>query len=63
VDQLLRWLELPGRDPPLAPVRGVFAATEMTPPARVPAGGRGVRCVRPDHGSMRGIGNGALRPL
>jgi hypothetical protein len=61
VDQLLRYLELPGRDPPLAPARGVFAAPEMRPQARVPAGDRGVRCVRLDYESMRGTGNGALR--
>ena len=63
VDQLLRYLELPGRDPPLAPVRGVFAAAEMRPQARVPAEDRGARCVRVDCESMCGIGNGALRLL
>jgi len=63
VGQLLRYLELPGRDPPIAPVRGVFAAPEMRPQVRVPAGDRGVRWVRLDCESMRGIGNGALRLL
>jgi RecB family endonuclease NucS len=61
VDHLLRYLELPGRDPLLAPVRGVFAAPEMRPQARLPAGDRRVRCVRLDYESMRGTGNGALR--
>jgi RecB family endonuclease NucS len=46
VDQQLRYLELLDRDPLLAPVRGVFAAPEMRPQARVPAENRGVRCVR-----------------
>jgi RecB family endonuclease NucS len=43
-----RYLELLGRDPPLAPVRGAFATAEMRPQARVPAEDRGARCVRVD---------------
>lgn len=35
VEQLTRYLELLNRDPHLAPVRGVFAAQEIKPQARV----------------------------
>ena len=35
VEQLTRYLELLNRDPLLAPVRGVFAAQEIKPQARV----------------------------
>ena len=35
VEQLTRYLELLGRDPLLAPVRGIFAAQEIKPQARV----------------------------
>ena len=39
VEQLTRYLELLNRDPLLAPVRGVFAAQEIKPQARVLAAG------------------------
>ena len=42
VEQLTRYLELLGRDPHLAPVRGVFAAQEIKPQARVLAADRGM---------------------
>ena len=35
VEQLTRYLELLGRDPLLRPVRGIFAAQEIKPQARV----------------------------
>ncbi|HLR84726.1 MAG TPA: endonuclease NucS, partial [Nocardioidaceae bacterium] len=41
VEQLTRYLELMNRDPLLAPVRGVFAAQEIKPQARVLAQDRG----------------------
>ena len=61
VEQLTRYLELLNRDPLLAPVRGVFAAQEIRPQARVLAEDRGIRCVTLDYESMRGTDDGALR--
>ncbi|HEY2550383.1 MAG TPA: endonuclease NucS [Streptosporangiaceae bacterium] len=61
VEQLTRYLELLNRDPLLAPVRGVFAAQEIRPQARVLARDRGIRCVTLDYQEMRGAGDGALR--
>jgi hypothetical protein len=55
VEQLTRYLELLGRDPLLAPVRGVFAAQEIKPQARVLAEDRGIRCVVLDYNAMRGV--------
>ena len=61
VEQLTRYLELLNRDPLLAPVRGILAAQEIRPQARVLAEDRGIRCVTLDYDSMRGAGDGALR--
>jgi RecB family endonuclease NucS len=61
VEQLTRYLELLNRDPLLAPVRGILAAQEIRPQARVLAEDRGIRCVTLDYASMRGAGDGALR--
>jgi endonuclease len=61
VEQLTRYLELLNRDPLLAPVRGVFAAQEIKPQARVLAEDRGIRCVTLDYDSMRGTDDGVLR--
>ena len=55
VEQLTRYLELLNRDPLLAPVRGVFAAQEIKPQARVLAGDRGIECVVLDYDAMRGL--------
>ena len=55
VEQLTRYLDLLNRDPLLAPVRGVFAAQEIRPQARVLAEDRGIRCVVLDYDAMRGI--------
>jgi RecB family endonuclease NucS len=54
VEQLTRYLELLGRDPLLAPVRGIFAAQEIKPQARVLAEDRGIRCVVLDYEALRG---------
>jgi RecB family endonuclease NucS len=54
VEQLSRYLDLLNRDPLLAPVRGVFAAQEIRPQARVLAEDRGIRCVTLDYDAMRG---------
>jgi RecB family endonuclease NucS len=42
-------------------VRGVFAAQEIRPQARVLAEDRGIRCVTLDYDTMRGIGDASLR--
>jgi endonuclease len=55
VEQLTRYLELLNRDPLLAPVRGIFAAQEIRPQARVLAGDRGIGCVVVDYDALRGI--------
>jgi hypothetical protein len=61
VEQLTRYLELLNRDPLLAPVRGVFAAQEIKPQARVLAEDRGIRCLVLDYDAMRGTDDSALR--
>jgi endonuclease len=61
VEQLTRYLELLNRDPLLAPVKGVFAAQEIKPQARVLAEDRGIRCLTLDYDSMRGVDDGMLR--
>jgi len=55
VEQLTRYLELLNRDPHLAPVRGVFAAQEIKPQARVLAADRGIDCLVLDYDAMRGM--------
>ena len=61
VEQLTRYLELLNRDPLLAPVRGVFAAQEIKPQARVLATDRGIRCVVVDYDALRGRESNDLR--
>jgi len=58
VEQLSRYLELLNRDPALSPVRGVFAAQEIRPQARVLAEDRGIRCVTLNYDAMRGAETG-----
>ena len=60
VEQLTRYLELLNRDPLLAPVRGIFAAQEIKPQARVLAEDRGIRCVTVDYDALRGVDRGGL---
>ncbi|WP_433122115.1 endonuclease NucS [Arthrobacter koreensis] len=55
VEQLTRYLELLNRDPLLAPVRGVFAAQQIKPQARVLATDRGIVCLTLDYDEMRGV--------
>lgn len=61
VEQLTRYLDLLNRDPHLAPVKGVFAAQEIKPQARVLASDRGIGCVTLDYDSLRGIEDDKLR--
>lgn len=55
VEQLTRYLDLLGRDPLLTPVRGVFAAQEIRPQARVLATDRGIECLVLDYAALRGV--------
>ncbi len=55
VEQLTRYLELLNRDPLLAPVRGIFAAQEIKPQARVLASDRGIACALIDYDALRGM--------
>ncbi len=55
VEQLTRYLDLLNRDPLLAPVRGIFAAQEIKPQARVLATDRGIACAVVDYDALRGI--------
>jgi endonuclease len=61
VEQLTRYLDLLNRDPRLAPVKGVFAAQEIKPQARVLATDRGIGCVVLDYDALRGIQDDKLR--
>jgi hypothetical protein len=55
VEQLTRYLDLLNRDPLLAPVRGVFAAQEIKPQARVLAADRAIGCLTLDYDALRGV--------
>jgi endonuclease len=61
VEQLTRYLELLNRDPLLSPVRGVFAAQEIKPQARVLATDRGIDCVTLDYDALRGFDDADTR--
>jgi len=55
VEQLTRYLALLNRDPLLGPVRGIFAAQEIKPQAKVLAGDRGIACAVVDYDALRGL--------
>jgi RecB family endonuclease NucS len=58
VEQLTRYLELLNRDPLLSskgPVRGIFAAQEIKPQAKVLATDRGIACATVDYDALRGM--------
>jgi RecB family endonuclease NucS len=55
VEQLTRYLDLLNRDPKLRPVRGIFAAQEIKPQARVLATDRGIACAVVDYDALRGM--------
>jgi endonuclease len=61
VEQLTRYLELLNRDPLLAPVRGIFAAQEIKPQARVLAEDRGITCLVVNYDELRGIDDPSTR--
>lgn len=57
VEQLTRYLDLMNADPLLGSVRGVFAAQQIKPQAKVLATARGIRCVSVDYDLLRGLDN------
>ena len=62
--QLERYLELLNRDPLLTskgPVRGIFAAQEIKPQARVLAGDKGIACALVDYDALRGLDDPTAR--
>jgi RecB family endonuclease NucS len=61
VEQLTRYVELLNCDPLLSPVRGVFAAQEIKPQARVLATDRGIGCVTLDYAALRGTDDSTSR--
>ena len=61
VEQLTRYLELLNRDPLLSPVRGIFAAQEIKPQARVLATDRGITCAVVDYDALRGMDDPSAR--
>ena len=61
VEQLTRYLDYLNRDPLIKPVRGVFAAQEIRPQAKVLAEDRGIQCVVIDYAEIRGIESNRLR--
>src|SRR3954467_5594621 len=54
VEQLTRYLDRLRRDPAMAECRGVLAAQQIKPQARVLAESRGMRCVEVDLAVLRG---------
>jgi RecB family endonuclease NucS len=61
VEQLTRYLELLNRDPALRPVRGILAAQEIKPQARVLATDRGIACAVVDYDALRGMDDPSQR--
>lgn len=61
VEQLTRYLELLNRDPLLTPVRGILAAQEIKPQAKVLATDRGISCVTVDYDALRGVDDPSTR--
>jgi RecB family endonuclease NucS len=61
VEQLSRYLDLLRRDPLLGGVRGIFAAQQIKPQAKVLATDRGITCVTIDYDALRGMDDGTDR--
>jgi RecB family endonuclease NucS len=61
VEQLARYLERIRLDPAFASCRGVLAAQQIKPQARVLAGARGIQCVEVDLAVLRGEREPELR--
>jgi endonuclease len=54
VEQLARYLERLDLDGRLRPVRGIFAAQQIRPQAKVLAAARGIHCIEVDYDELRG---------
>ena len=61
VEQLTRYLDFLNRDPKLRPVRGIFAAQQITPQARVLAKDRKISTIEIDYDDLRGMESTILR--
>jgi RecB family endonuclease NucS len=61
VEQLARYLERLDRDGRLRPVRGILAAQQVKPQARVLAEARGITWVEVDYDVLRGARDGDLK--
>ena len=61
VEQLTRYLDLLNRDSRLGPVRGILAAQEIKPQAKVLAADRGIGCAIVDYDVLRGLDDPAWR--
>jgi len=53
VEQLVRYLERLDRDSRLRPVRGILAAQQIKPQARVLAAARGIDCITVDYDALQ----------
>jgi endonuclease len=60
VEQLSRYLERLDLDGRLRPVRGILAAQQIKPQARVLAASRGIQCVEVDYEELKGVDTGRL---
>jgi RecB family endonuclease NucS len=60
VEQLSRYLKRLDLDGRFRPVRGILAAQQIKPQARVLATSRGIDCVEIDYERLRGAGDGRL---
>ena len=61
VEQLTRYLDFLNRDPKLRPVRGIFAAQQITPQAKVLAKDREISTIEVDYDDLRGMESTILR--
>ncbi|MEG3585894.1 MAG: endonuclease NucS [Actinomycetota bacterium] len=61
VEQLTRYLDFLNRDPKLRPVRGIFAAQQITPQAKVLANDREISTIEVDYDELRGMESAILR--
>ncbi len=61
VEQLARYLERLNLDSRLMPVRGIFAAQQIAPQARVLAEARGIHAVEVDYDGLRDIEDTEMR--
>jgi RecB family endonuclease NucS len=61
VEQLVRYLDRLDLDGRLRPVRGILAAQQIKPQAKVLAAARGIACVEVDYEALRGAAIDDLR--